>query len=114
MSKPEWGTKRVCQNCTAKFYDLNKSPINCPKCHHEFDPEATQKRRRGRPPLTEAQKREKQKVEELDVLTDEKLPDLDVEIEEVDIDDEDLLDEDADFGDDGEVVPTRPRSGDDE
>jgi uncharacterized protein (TIGR02300 family) len=33
VAKPELGTKRVCANCGAKFYDLNKDPITCPKCH---------------------------------------------------------------------------------
>ena len=33
MAKPELGTKRLCGNCAAKFYDLNKDPIVCPKCH---------------------------------------------------------------------------------
>ena len=33
MAKPELGTKRLCSNCGAKFYDLNKDPIVCPKCH---------------------------------------------------------------------------------
>ena len=33
MAKPELGTKRLCANCAAKFYDLNKDPIVCPKCH---------------------------------------------------------------------------------
>ena len=32
MAKPELGTKRLCPNCGAKFYDLNKDPIVCPKC----------------------------------------------------------------------------------
>lgn len=32
MAKPELGTKRVCQSCGAKFYDLSKDPITCPKC----------------------------------------------------------------------------------
>ena len=32
MAKPELGTKRLCGNCGAKFYDLNKDPIVCPKC----------------------------------------------------------------------------------
>ena len=32
MSKPELGTKRLCASCGAKFYDLNKDPIHCPKC----------------------------------------------------------------------------------
>ena len=33
VAKPELGTKRLCGNCSAKFYDLNKDPIVCPKCH---------------------------------------------------------------------------------
>ena len=32
MAKPELGAKRQCQNCGAKFFDLNKDPIVCPKC----------------------------------------------------------------------------------
>ena len=27
------GTKHRCQSCGALFYDLNKTPITCPKCH---------------------------------------------------------------------------------
>ena len=36
MSKPELGSKRQCQNCGAKFFDLNKDPIVCPKCGTVF------------------------------------------------------------------------------
>jgi uncharacterized protein (TIGR02300 family) len=32
VAKAELGTKRQCQNCGAKFFDLNKDPIICPKC----------------------------------------------------------------------------------
>ena len=32
MANPELGTKRLCASCGAKFYDLNKDPIHCPKC----------------------------------------------------------------------------------
>jgi uncharacterized protein (TIGR02300 family) len=32
VAKPELGTKRLCPNCSAKFYDLSKTPIVCPKC----------------------------------------------------------------------------------
>ncbi len=46
MSKPEWGTKRVCHTCGARFYDLKKKPITCPKCHTTFDPEAFVKTKR--------------------------------------------------------------------
>jgi len=30
------GTKRVCQSCGSKFYDLNRTPITCPICHAVF------------------------------------------------------------------------------
>jgi len=36
VAKPELGTKRVCASCGARFYDLNKDPITCPKCGTEF------------------------------------------------------------------------------
>ena len=32
VANPELGTKRLCASCGAKFYDLNKDPIHCPKC----------------------------------------------------------------------------------
>ncbi|MDJ0608633.1 MAG: TIGR02300 family protein [Kiloniellales bacterium] len=46
MSKPDWGTKRTCQNCGAKYYDLTRSPITCPKCGTVFNPDALLKSRR--------------------------------------------------------------------
>ncbi len=36
MGKVERGTKRQCQECDVKFYDLNKDPIICPKCGEKF------------------------------------------------------------------------------
>jgi uncharacterized protein (TIGR02300 family) len=46
--KASWGIKRTCQNCAARFYDLNKSPIKCPKCGREHDREDFVKVRRSR------------------------------------------------------------------
>lgn len=46
MAKPELGTKRLCASCGAKFYDLNKDPIVCPKCETVFHPVVST---RGRP-----------------------------------------------------------------
>lgn len=46
MAKPEWGTKRICQSCSAPFYDLRRDPIVCPKCKAVFDPEAILKSRK--------------------------------------------------------------------
>jgi uncharacterized protein (TIGR02300 family) len=37
VAKPELGTKRVCGSCGAKFYDLSKDPIVCPKCGTVFE-----------------------------------------------------------------------------
>ncbi len=48
MVKPTWGIKRTCQSCAARFYDLNKAPIKCPKCGREHDREDFVKVRRGR------------------------------------------------------------------
>jgi uncharacterized protein (TIGR02300 family) len=47
VAKLELGTKRLCASCSAKFYDLNKDPIHCPKCGavYEIAPVVT----RGRP-----------------------------------------------------------------
>jgi uncharacterized protein (TIGR02300 family) len=36
VAKPDLGTKRLCGGCGAKFYDLAKSPIVCPKCETIF------------------------------------------------------------------------------
>ncbi|MBI3434414.1 MAG: TIGR02300 family protein [Proteobacteria bacterium] len=37
MAKSELGSKRLCGGCGAKFYDLNKQPITCPKCGVVFE-----------------------------------------------------------------------------
>jgi uncharacterized protein (TIGR02300 family) len=56
VAKPELGTKRVCINCAAKFYDLNKDPITCPKCGTEFTVASLMPR--GRPDAPRAPVRE--------------------------------------------------------
>jgi uncharacterized protein (TIGR02300 family) len=50
VAKPEWGSKRICPSCSARYYDLMKPPgeIVCPKCGTQFDPEAFLKTRRAR------------------------------------------------------------------
>jgi uncharacterized protein (TIGR02300 family) len=53
VAKPDLGIKRLCGNCGAKFYDLSKDPIICPKCETVFQvvaPAAS----RGRPDATAA------------------------------------------------------------
>ena len=48
MAKAEWGTKRVCLNCSVRFYDMLRDPILCPACETPFDPTANLKTRRTR------------------------------------------------------------------
>ncbi len=36
MARPELGLKRQCMSCGAKFYDLGRDPIVCPKCGTVF------------------------------------------------------------------------------
>ena len=35
-SHPERGLKRTCLSCEAKFYDMARTPMVCPKCGTEF------------------------------------------------------------------------------
>lgn len=53
--KTEWGTKRECDACGGRFYDLGRSPIVCPKCDEVFTPEAAK--------LTRAEVRAKAKAD---------------------------------------------------
>ena len=100
MAKPEWGTKRICQACGAKFYDLRRSPIVCPACGVEFDPEALLRSRRSRAPGAKEEEAKKPVVKKPVVKEaapdkDEEAFDADLEDEELD-DTEDLPDEDGD------------------
>tara|TARA_Y200000002_G_scaffold368661_1_gene361972 strand:- start:52 stop:420 length:369 start_codon:yes stop_codon:yes gene_type:complete len=36
MPKPEFGKKVICNNCEAKFYDLNRKPAICPHCGTKY------------------------------------------------------------------------------
>lgn len=47
MAKPEWGLKRTCFSCSARFYDLHRSPIVCPVCNAVYDPERQPRIKRG-------------------------------------------------------------------
>ena len=70
LAKPDLGIKRVCPSCGARFYDLQKRPIECPKCAFAFEPEALVKQRRPRvvetppPQVKEAEAEEAEEVEE--------------------------------------------------
>ncbi len=95
MAKPEWGTKRICQSCSAPFYDLRRDPIVCPKCEAVFDPEAILKSRKvkGVEEVPEPPKKEAAKTE--DVLDDDDKEALADDEDDVLEDASDLEDEDV-------------------
>ncbi len=105
MADPALGTKQVCPNCTAKFYDLNKHPAHCPRCDTEFDQEEVVRTRRSRVRTTapdyedtdeEAEDQVKGKTGGEDD-EDEEPETVTPEIDEVVADDALLVDEDEDL-----------------
>ncbi len=73
MVKADLGIKRVCPNCTTRFYDLQKRPIECPKCEFSFEPESLYKQRRPRvaEPVAQAQPAAEDDDENEDAETEE-------------------------------------------
>jgi len=132
VAKPEWGVKRICQACGARYYDFSRTPIVCPSCEVAFDPEAVLKSRRARnvpadkkvekAKAPEAESEEEEAVEEAEAADDESEDDADAavaavvvdgddEIEDDDDDDDDdtaLLDDASDLDDDDGDVPAIP------
>ena len=82
MAKPELGTKRMCAGCGAKFYDLNKDPITCPKCGTVFEVMAPSARARPEPVAAAAMARAP--VKEAEVETPEPAEAEFVSLEEAD------------------------------
>ena len=114
MTKPQWGTKHLCQNCDARFYDMKKVPPVCPKCGTTAETENKTKARKLAPVVEEPPKAKKAPVnsDDDDDLDDDS--DLDVDLDDDDDDDDDSLIEDAsDLGDDDDVVVVIKRDDDD-
>jgi uncharacterized protein (TIGR02300 family) len=124
VTRPELGVKRDCPSCGARFYDLNKDPAHCPKCAHNFTPEALLKPKKPRredeaeepavapkpvaeAPLEDADKDQRDaKSKRKPGMDDEAgggaedladIDDIDIDIED---DDDTLLEEDEDDDDD--------------
>lgn len=90
LASPDLGEKRICPSCAARFYDLNKRPIVCPKCAVSFQPEALLRVRRPRAGAPAAVREEP--VEEVVVAKAKARPKVKAE------DDEDEEVEDAEEG----------------
>jgi len=54
VAKPKWGVKRFCGGCGARFYDMGRNPIICPKCGAPHDPVGQAKSQRSKPAATAA------------------------------------------------------------
>ncbi|RED46112.1 TIGR02300 family protein [Aestuariispira insulae] len=106
MAKPEWGLKRTCLSCGAKFYDLQRNPIDCPKCDSPFDPEAAIKLKRGRSVMSEGAKPAKE-ADSGDVEL------LETDDDAIDDSDDDILEDTSDLdNDDGVAVVASDKDGD--
>lgn len=47
MAKPEWGTKRTCEKCGTRFYDLRRSSVVCPQCGTPWAPKPSGRAQRA-------------------------------------------------------------------
>ena len=118
MAKPEWGKKRICSFCNTRYYDLNKSPIICPSCGAEFDPNDYLKSKKGKSiPLKASVENDNdltKDIENIDdievdndgevVSDDDPLLEINKEDQNVIADDEIDMDEDVSFIDDDEIT----------
>jgi uncharacterized protein (TIGR02300 family) len=107
VAKPELGSKRQCQSCATKFYDLSKNPILCPKCGAPFQIVALS-RAPGRVEAEEVVEVEKEAVDTVsldeveaaenaaEVIEDE------VELDDADADDDTFLEQEE--GEDDDVA----------
>ena len=69
MAKAELGIKRVCLSCNMRFYDFDRSPIICPGCGAEFDPQRFTKSQKS-PKTPQAQTAVNESIVEADKVTD--------------------------------------------
>ena len=97
MASPELGSKQVCPNCQAKFYDLLRRPAVCPKSATAFDPEEAVKSRRNRartttPDYEDAEETPAKVVEDQDGFEDEvdETPEIDAAVDAEPLEGDDL------------------------
>jgi uncharacterized protein (TIGR02300 family) len=117
MVKAEWGAKRVCPSCGARFYDLLKDPVTCPMCQSSFSLEELLKVKKTRAVKADAKKTTKKSatptpMDDEDILTDDDDVLLDDDDELGDFGDDDTLLEDD--GDDDDLDGFQVESDDDE
>ena len=116
MAKADLGTKRACLACGMRFYDFSRSPIICPGCGAEFDPENIIKSRKGRPAAKSAARDDSDAASDDQTEDDGNADELvagvvdDNDDDDIDFDDDD----DVDVDDDGPGIIQDDISDDDE
>ena len=116
MAKADLGTKRACLACGMRFYDFNRSPIICPGCGAEFDPENIIKSRKGRPAAKSVARDDRNAADDNQIEDDDNADELvasvvdDNDDGDIDFDDDD----DVDVDDDGPGIIQDDISDDDE
>ena len=119
MAKPQLGNKHQCQHCGTKFFDLNKTPVVCPKCGVVQQVTSARHARTGAvdeeevdnevgPELVSLDEAEPAE-ETIDVGVDE-----DVEIEDETADDDTFLEEEEEDADDVTGLIDGDLAGDEE
>ena len=102
LANPELGSKRVCQSCENRFYDLRRSPIVCPSCGATFDPEAVLRSRRTRPSAAAATVVPKVDIIEAKVVNEEDIGDVEINDNAIAVDDtdeeEEVIEDTSDLG----------------
>ncbi len=93
MPKPEWGAKRACASCGARFYDLNRTPIVCPKCDTPWGEPKPKSPSGGAAARAAARLPVPPPVAEVEADEAEELVADDDLIEEDDLDDDDVIEE---------------------
>lgn len=102
MAKATLGTKRICPSCGARFYDLDRSPIACPKCASEFAPEDFVKSRRSRAASAAAAAKGKGKPPKPDPKAP--IEDGEAVVDSTDEEDEDVIEDTSELGEDEDVA----------
>ena len=98
------GTKRQCQSCGTKFFDMNRSPIVCPKCGTVYQAVVARAAPRAAAAADDEEKDSESAdlvpLEDADAPEDAVVVDDDVEVEDDDSTADTFLEEEEEDGDD--------------
>ncbi|PVB61423.1 TIGR02300 family protein [Labrenzia sp. 011] len=115
MAKPELGTKRLCPSCGAKYYDLNRDPITCPKCGTIFEVVMTSRAAKAAKVVETPEEEEEEDLPAAEIVP---LEEADAETEDTgevvpELDDTDVdIAEDDDDADDGVFIDDEDEDAD--